>query len=77
MPEVNGSNHSEGVSDLESNFISISMTPQVVGTFRGRRPTVTDTGSGRELPRSPADIAEGRRQYFVSSFCRSIAIKQR
>ena len=73
MPKAKGSNLSAGFSDLETDFKSISMTSPAADTSRGHRLTVAGTGTGRELPLSPANIAEVRARDFMSSLSESPA----
>jgi len=80
MSLVDGSNRSEGVSDLETDFKSIAMNSPVAGTSgtsRGCRPAAYGAGSGRELPPSPAVIAQRLARDFLSSLSESPAKKRR
>lgn len=79
MSRVGGSNRG-GTSDLEADFKSIAMTSPVAGTSglsRGRRPVACGASGGRELPPSPADIAQSRARDFLSSLSESPAKKRR
>ena len=77
MPRANGSNSSEGVGDMETDFKSISVTSPVAGTSRGHSPTVAGTVTGRELPLSPTNIAERRAREFMNSLSELPAKRQR
>ena len=78
MSLIDGSKPSVG--DLETNFQSMDMSASVAGSSgnsRGRRSVASSRIGGRELPSSPADIAQRRTQEFLSSLSESPARKRR